>query len=127
MNSIVEKINFQEAELFYKSPYSLVDYASVQSFTLIKSCIELFAYYGADEFSSSDIKEFFTRLQITQKKNGRVFIPSEKKIDGVLECCLDGNKNCLEKCGDNYRIRCWETDGYGYEIRSIKEKIKDLP
>ena len=51
MNNAAEKINYTEAELFYKSPYALVDYTSVQSFTLIKSCIELFAYYGAEKFT----------------------------------------------------------------------------
>lgn len=122
MNNAAEKINYTEAELFYKSPYALVDYTSVQSFTLIKSCIELFAYYGAEKFTASDIKEFFTRLQLTQKKNGRVFIPSEKKIEGVLDCCLDGNGNTLSRSDGMYHIVHWNTDGYRFELNSIKNR-----
>ena len=122
MNNAAGKINYSEAELFYKSPYALVDYTSVQSFTLIKSCIELFAYYGAEELTPGDIKEFFTKLQLTQKKNGRVFVPSEKKIEGVLDCCLDGTENVLSLSDGVYHIVSWNTDGYRFELAAIKNK-----
>lgn len=124
MSKAFELINYDEAELFYKSELSLVNYAEVQSFTLIKSCIELFAYYGAMEFTATDIKSFFEKLQITQNKNGRVFIPSEKKIQGVLDCCLESRDNKLIYENGDYRIVSWNTDGYYYEIQRIKEKIE---
>lgn len=123
MNNSYEKINYEEAELFYKSPFSFVNYSDVQSFTLIKSSIELFAYYGAVEFSPKDVKSFFEKLQITQSKNGRVFIPSEKKVDSVLECCLAG-ANKLKAENGSYKIVHWNTDGYYYELERLKEKTK---
>ncbi len=118
MTDAVLKINYPEAELFYKSPHALTDYSSVQSFTLIRSSIELFAYYNALDFSADDIKEFFSRMQIN--KNGKVFIPSVKKITGILECCMSGSENKLSENGGIYHIESWNTDGYRYEIIRLK-------
>ena len=76
MSSKIDKINFDEAEYFYKSPYSLVDYSSMQSFSLIKSTVEVFAFYNIDCFSAEDIKLFFEKLQLVQKRNGKFIILS---------------------------------------------------
>lgn len=115
---MIEGIDFNETCFFYKSEKAMVDYSQMQSFSLIKSCIEIFAYYGLNDFTASDIHSFFEKLQIIQKKNGRVFIPSEKKISGVLDCCLEKSENYLS-CNNNiYHIEKWNTDGYKYEIEN---------
>lgn len=118
----IDKINFDEASFFYKSPHSLVDYSMVQSYTLIKSVIELFAYYGITDFTAEDIKEFFVRLELVQQKNNKVFIPSRKKIDSVLELCIDGRDNSLSYHNDTYHIDRWDTSGYAYELSAAKNK-----
>lgn len=118
--NIIDKIDFYEVEYFYKSPLSLVDYTQMQSFSLIKSCIEVFAYYGITDFKSSDVKNFFQKLQLVQQKNGKVFIPSLKKVDGVLECCFAKNKNMLSFDNGVYHIVSWDSSGYGYELRAAE-------
>lgn len=122
MNKLIEKINFNEAEFFYKNPHALVDYSQIQSYSLIKSSIELFAYYGIMDFSPSDIKEFFEKLSLVQKKNQKVFIPSSKKVSGVLDCCLTPCENYLSFDGSLYHIEKWNCDGYKYEILSAKDR-----
>ena len=72
MNDVIQNINFREASFFYKDEHSLVDYSQMQSFSLIKSCIEVFAYYNVVDFSAEDVKEFFSELSLVQKKNNRV-------------------------------------------------------
>ena len=104
MNSKLSKINFDDVLYFYKSPQALVDYSLMQSFSLIKSSVEVFAYYGINDFSPSDIRDFFTVIQLVQKKNNKVFIPSPKKVDSVLECCLSTNVNQLSRKEDHYHI-----------------------
>ena len=115
----IDKINFAEAELFYKSPHALVDYSLMQSFSLIRSCIEVFAYYGCVYISPDDIKEFFERIKIVKKGQSTPFIPSLKKAEGVLDCCLEG-ANRLSKQGDRYHIDFWDTTGYKYEITHLQ-------
>lgn len=117
MKKSLNDINFREVEYIYKSPHSLVDYSKMQSFSLIKSSIEVFAYYGIDQFSPSEIKAFFEKLELINAKSNKVFIPSLKKIRGVLECCVDSNaRNYLSEDGDHFRIVHWDHDGYRYEI-----------
>lgn len=113
-----EKINYSEAIFFYKSDKAMVDYSLMQSFSLIKSCIEPFSYYGINDITAADIHKFFEKLQIVQKKNGRVFIPSEKKIRGVLDCCLEPSENYLICNNDTYHIEKWNTQGYKCEIEN---------
>ena len=118
----IDKINFKEAEYFYKSPHALADYSQMQSFSIIKSAIELFSYYGITDFSCRDVKAFFERLGLVQKKNGKVLIPSEKKISGVLECCLTGHGNRLSFQDGIYHIVAWDHRGYACEIRAAADK-----
>ncbi len=127
MSSKIDKINFDEAEYFYKSPYSLVDYSSMQSFSLIKSTVEVFAFYNIDCFSAEDIKLFFEKLQLVQKRNGKLFYPSVKKISGVLDCCIDGGKNSLEFKNGLYYIISWDSSGYGFELDAARRRgnLKD--
>lgn len=122
MNNILSRINFKEAEFFYKNPLALVDYGQMQSFSLIKSSIEIFAYYGIEDFTAADIKAFFETIAVVQKKNNKVFIPSAKKISGVLDCCLDPSPCCLSSDGEYYHIISWNTDGYRFEISSAVQR-----
>ena len=59
MPELTDKINFEEVEYLYKSPDTMVDYSDVVSFTLIKSSVEIFQYYGITSFSADNIKRFF--------------------------------------------------------------------
>lgn len=113
-------INFKEAEYFYKNPRSLVDYTQMQSFSLIKSCIEVFNYYNIFEFTPEQVKDFFEKINIVQAKNNRPFIPSAKKISGVMDCCLQPSDCFLEKTVTGYKIVKWNSDGYKYEIMYAK-------
>lgn len=122
MTDILCKINFDEVNYFYKSPFALVDYGMMQSFSLIKSSIEVLAYYGIVSFRSSDIRDFFQELQLVQKKNGRVFVPSPKKVDSVLECCMSESENTISYSDGYYHIESWNTDGYKCEIASAREQ-----
>ncbi len=122
MSNTIGNINFKEAEFFYKNPHALVDYSQMQSFSLIKSSVEIFAYYGINDFSPSDIKEFFEKLNIVQKKNQKVFIPSSKKVSGVLDCCLTPPGDHLSFDGSMYHIEKWNSDGYKYELLSARQR-----
>ncbi len=122
MSDALSAINFDEAAYFYKNPHALVDYSQMQSFSLIKSSIEIFAYYGLHDFSAADIKAFFEKIALVQKKNQRVFVPSAKKVSGVLDCCLLPSDCCLSADGDRYHIEHWNTDGYRYEILAARQK-----
>ncbi len=122
MNNTLDMINFKEAVYFYKSDKAIVDYSSMQSFSLIKSCIEVFAYYGIKELKPADIKMFFEKINIVMKKNNKPFIPSQKKIEGVLDCCIGLSDCCLIKNGDSFFIEKWNTEGYKYEISYAYQK-----
>ena len=122
MENRINKINFEEAEFFYKNPHSLVDYSQMQSFSLIKSSVEIFAYYNINTFAASDIKAFFEKLAVVQKKNEKVFIPSAKKVSGVLDCCLVPKGDHLSFDGEQYHIEKWNCDGYKYEIMSARDR-----
>lgn len=123
MSEALKKIDFHEAELFYKSPFSFVDYTLMQSFSLIKSTVEVFAYYGASPFSPEDVRDFFQRLGIVQQKNGRVFVPSPKKVRGVLECYLGEGKLRLEERDGLFYILSWDTLGYSSELQRLNENL----
>lgn len=120
----IDKINFREVNYFYKDPHALVDYSQMQSFSIIKSSVEIFSYYGISDFESGDIKAFFEKLQLVQKKNGKVFIPSVKKIDGVLECCFLPSENRLSFDNGIYHIISWNHQGYQYEISAARQMNK---
>lgn len=124
MDNVISKINFNEVNYFYKNPLSLVDYSLMQSFSIIKSSIEIFAYYDIKKFTNNDIHCFFEKLQLLQKKNNRVFVPSLKKIDGVLKCCIMTSSNNILSYSDGfYFIENWDSRGYKYEIElAYKEK-----
>ena len=62
MEDILSKINFSETEFFYKSPDAFVDYSNMQSFSLIKSTVDVFVYYGIRDFAAEDISRFFEKL-----------------------------------------------------------------
>ena len=117
---ICDKLDMDEVRFFYKSPHSLVDFTVVQSFTLIKSCIEILSYYGITDFTSADIKDLFSELDLVQKKNGRKFVPSPKKVNSVLECYLNDGKNSLSLNNGIYHIVSWDHSGYGFEIDSAR-------
>ena len=55
---MTEKINYNEVSFFYKGEKAMVDYSQMQSFSLIKSCIEVFAFYGMNDITASDIQQF---------------------------------------------------------------------
>ena len=97
MSNTIGNINFKEAEFFYKNPHALVDYSQMQSFSLIKSSVEIFAYYGINDFSPSDIKEFF-------------------------DCCLTPPGDHLSFDGSMYHIEKWNSDGYKYELLSARQR-----
>lgn len=122
MESSLDKIDFTETEFFYKNPHAFVDYSQMQSFSLIKSSVEIFAYYGINDFRAEDIKAFFEKTQIIQKKNNKVFIPSSKKISGVLDCCLVPSSCWLSVNDECYHIEKWNTDGYKFEIESAHQR-----
>ena len=124
MSDTIKKINLNEVTYFYKSPYALVDFSNMQSFSLIKSTIEIFAYYNINDFTADDVRELFVNLQLIQKKNNKVFIPSPKKISGVLDCCLSGSMNVLSSDNGIYHIVSWDSSGYGYEISAAKQTGK---
>ena len=124
MNNNINKLNFKEIEFFYKAPNCLTDFSQMTSFGLIRSSVEVFAYYNITPFTSSDIKEFFQRLQITQSKNNKVFLPSAKKIDGVLQCYLSGTKDTLSFEDGEYKIVSWNCSGYKYTIEAARESHK---
>ena len=127
MSQVLEKINFQEAEFFYKSPYALVDYSIIQSFSLIRSTVEVFAYYGITDFTPEDIRHFFERLQLIHRRKETVFIPTAKKVSGVLDCCLSEGKNQLAKQDGSYHIVSWDSSGYGFEIQAAKDRGRIPP
>ena len=79
MSNTIGNINFKEAEFFYKNPHALVDYSQMQSFSLIKSTVDVFVYYGIRDFAAEDISRFFEKLQLVKKKLNKVFLPSPKK------------------------------------------------
>ena len=122
MNERISKINFEDVSYFYKSPEALVDYSLMQSFSLIKSAVEIFAYYKINDIYPSDVKAFFEILQIKQQKSGKVFVPSPKKVESVLECCTGNGKNSLSKKDGFYRVETWDYSGYGFEIERKKQK-----
>lgn len=114
--SSIDKINFEEAEYFYKHN-SITDFSTVTSLGLIRSCIEVFAYYGIDSFTGNDIKAFFEKIGIVRKKSGKIFIPSVKKTEGVLDCFLSGRGDRLSCNEGIYHIEKWDSTGYMYEIQ----------
>lgn len=120
--ALVDSINFTEVEYFYKSPLSLVDFSILQSFSLIKSTVEVFAHYGIREFCPEDICCFFERLQLIHGDKQKVFLPTPKKVSGVLDCCLSPGKNQLSRQDGSYRIISWDSSGYGYEIEAAKSR-----
>ncbi len=124
MSDAIEKIDLNEVMYFYKSPYALVDFSNMQSFSLIKSTIEIFAYYNVGSFTPDDVRDLFVKIQLVQKKNNKVFIPSPKKISGVLDCCLSGSTNVLSSDNGTYHIISWDSSGYGYEISGAKQSGK---
>ncbi len=126
MSNTLDKINFDEAAYFYKSPDALVDYSLMQSFSLIKSSIEVLAYYGVREFTPADIRDFFKHIQLVQKKNGRVFIPSPKKVESVLECYTLEGKNCLHYQNGSYFVQSWDCSGYGFELERKQQKANGI-
>ncbi len=122
---VLAKINFAEVNYFYKSPDAFVDYSNMQSFSLIKSTVEVFVYYGITDFSAEDIQTFFNRLQLVKKKTGKVFVPSPKKISGVLECYLKAGRESLSQQADGrFHVNAWDGSGYGFEIETAKRKKK---
>lgn len=118
----LEKINFEEATMFYKGQGSLVDYSMMADFSLIKSCIEIFNYYGVKDITAEDVCEFFRRIDIVQKKREKVFNPSEKKVSAVLDCFLDPVRNYLSLKDGIYHIEKWNSDGYKFELEARKNK-----
>lgn len=117
MNDKLSVINFTEVNFFYKSPDALVDYSRMQSFSVIKSCIEVIAYYGIKEFTAQDIRDFFEELKLVQQKNNKVFIPSPKKISGVLESCIMPSGCAMQEKDGVFYIDKWNTDGYRAELQ----------
>lgn len=124
MNELLDRIDFNEVEYIYKSPLSLVDYSRIQSFSLIKSSIEVFAYYGITDFTAEDVKQFFERLRLLHHKKEKIFIPSVKKVCGVLDCCMQPGRNCLSLSDGTYHIVSWDSSGLGYELEAARRTGK---
>lgn len=124
MSDRLSKINFSEVSYFYKSPDAFVDYSNMQSFSLIKSTVDVFVYYGITDFTAEDIQAFFERLQIVKKKTGKVFLPSPKKVSGVLECYLKEGRESLSLTDGHFHVNAWDGSGYGFEIEAAKRKGK---
>ena len=124
MPELTDKINFEEVEYLYKSADTMVDYSDVVSFTLIKSSVEIFQYYGITSFSADDIKRFFERLSFVRKKSGKIFVPSVKKINGVLECFLGSGvgSNVLTLENGSYKIVSWAGSGCCFEIDAYRKR-----
>ena len=124
MPELTDKINFEEVEYLYKSPDTMVDYSDVVSFTLIKSSVEIFQYYGITSFSADDIKRFFERLGFVRKKSGKIFVPSVKKINGVLECFFFFfvGSNVLTLENGSYKIVSWAGSGCCFEIDAYRKR-----
>lgn len=122
MMSINSMINLDEARFFYTSPNTMIDNSGLESFGLIRSAVDVLVYYGINEFTADDIRELFDSLQLIRKKNGRVFVPSVKKISGVLECYLGKGTFMLERSGERFRAVSWDCGGYRYEIEAAKQK-----
>ena len=117
-----ERIDLDEVRFFYLSPRTMIDNSGLASFGLIKSSVDVFVYYGINEFTAGDIRELFEALQLVRKKTGRVFVPSAKKITGVLECYYRKSSQQLELCGDVFRVVKWDCGGYRYEIENAKQR-----
>ncbi len=125
MNSILSKINFAEACYFYKSPDAFVDYSNMQSFSLIKSTVDVFVYYGIRDFRPEDIRDFFEQLQLVKKKNNKVFVPAPKKVSGVLECYLGEGRESLSLSENGiFHVNAWDGSGYGFEIEAARRTGK---
>ena len=124
MEDILSKINFSEAEFFYKSPDAFVDYSNMQSFSLIKSTVDVFVYYGIRDFAAEDISRFFEKLQLVKKKLNKVFLPSPKKVSGVLECYLTEGRQSLSYAHGRFHVNTWDGSGYGFEIEDAGRKGK---
>ena len=119
---IADRIELDEVRFFYLSPDTMIDNSGLESFGLIKSSVDVLVYYGINEFSAEDIKELFEALQLVRKKTGRVFVPSVRKITGVLECYYGKNPQQLEADGERFRVVRWDCGGYKYEIENAKRR-----
>lgn len=123
-NRTLSRINFTEAEYYYKSPHTLLDCSYMQSFGLIKSTVDVFVYYGINDFTAEDIQAFFERLQFFKKDADKAFIPSPKKISGVLECYLKDGKESLSLQDGHFYVNAWAGNGYGFEITAARQSGK---
>ena len=112
--SSTETINFEEVKYFYEHN-SITDFSAMTSLGLIRSSIEIFSYYGVNVFTGNDIKEFFQKAGIIRKE--KIFVPSVKKIEGVLDCFLAGRGDRLSCDSGVYRIEKWDSTGYMYELQ----------
>ena len=97
-NRTLSRINFTEAEYYYKSPHTLLDCSYMQSFGLIKSTVDVFVYYGINDFTAEDIQAFFERLQFFKKDADKAFIP--------------------------FHVNAWAGNGYGFEITAARQSGK---
>ena len=118
MSSAIERIDLAEVDFFYHSPHAFVDYTAMQSFSLIKSTVDILVYYGITDFTPHDIRELFEHINIVTKKSGRVFLPSPKKISGVLDIFLKPGKESLSLNDGVYHVNNWNGSGYGFEIEN---------
>ena len=112
--SSMDTINFEEVKYFYEHN-SITDFSAMTSLGLIRSSIEIFSYYGVNVFTGNDIKEFFQKAGIIRKE--KIFVPSVKKIEGVLDCFLSGKGDRLSCNNGVYHIEKWDSTGYMYEIQ----------
>ena len=122
MTDITRRVNMREISYFYTSPDVLIDNSGLNSFSLIRSIIEVLDYYGIKDFTAEDVYCIFKEIGIVQRSNGRVFAPSVKKISGVLECYIN-NKNrkySLSLHEKTFHIESWDHTGYLYEIEYAK-------
>lgn len=124
MTDITQKVNMREISYFYTSPDVLIDNSGLNSFSLIRSIIEVLDYYGVKEFTAGDVYRIFKGIGMVQRSNGRIFAPSVKKISGVLECYVKDGKYSLSLHCDVFRIESWDHTGYLYEIEYAKSSGK---
>ena len=121
MNSdITQMVDLGEIKHFYTSPETLIDNGNLNSFSLIRSIIEVLDYYGVKTFTAEDVHRIFSEIHMVQKSNGRIFCPSVKKITGVLECYTVKGKYSLSEENGVFRIESWDHTGYRSEIEYAK-------
>ena len=80
------KINFDEVGYCFKSTKSSIDFACIPTQTdQIRKIIAVFFYYGIKNFTEDDVQQIFEKIQVISPRNGKMILPTIKKIQNILE------------------------------------------